>query len=152
MTKKNRFSMLEVEKNDQKSTPTEIPEKEENVPKQFKVIVEQDEFRKNLERHRLTEKINNIEKQKIDIKVSVKKIKQQAYLKILAGILIVFYAIRMYVLPQFIGSEYDKTPGSFDIINRYKDSEMTSLNYVIIIVLVILFSYIYLFAKDKGKK
>jgi hypothetical protein len=154
MTKKSRFSMLEVEKNDLRDTPKEVPEEIKGIksPKQFKVVVETDEFRKNLEQHRLTEKIKIIEKQKINIKVDVKRIKQQAYLKILAGALIVFYSLNRYIFPRFMSSKIEMRDNEVVDLRLYKDSQMTSENYIIIGGLVIFFIYLYISDKNKGKK
>jgi hypothetical protein len=154
MAKKNRFSMLEIKKNENQSITPKVSKEEKAppVPKQFKVIIEEDEFKKNLEQHRLTEKIKTIEKQKIDIKINVQLIKKYAYLKIGIGILIILVAFNKYYALKEIKSEVVKVNGGYDFVTYANVNEMTSSNYVILILLISLFTYLYFSGKNKGKK
>lgn len=145
--------MLEVKDGTGKNTAADKPSVEiVNAPQQFKVVIEEDEFKKNLEQHRLKEKIKTIEKQKIDIKMNIKNIKNWGYLQIAVGLIIILFALKKYLIPQVIDQKYVQNADGVDLLTTMQDKEMTSLNYGILVVLVSIFGYLYFSGKNKGKK
>lgn len=104
MSKKSRFDMLEVTPTNNKEASNKgqpqgkkSPEKK-SVPKKavksdLRVIIEEDEFKKNLEKHRLKEDIKNIKHQKKVIAQNVDKLKKAAKLKIYIGAGFIFVAV-----------------------------------------------------------
>ena len=160
MEKKNRFSMLEIKGGDKKSpgignSAKSIPphtKEEFKRPKDFKVVIEKDEFSKNLERHHLTEKVTTIEKQKVDIALDVSEIKKRAWAQIAIGVVIIIFSLKRF----FIRHDVSKTTymdGEEDVtVYSGTISEMTPFNYVIFVLLALLFSYLYFSGKKKKEK
>jgi hypothetical protein len=93
MNKKSRFNMLEVEPGEKKPREKKTAKKVEKSLQQgkrdespaYKVIIEDDDFKNNLKKHKLKAQKKEIEKQKIEIAEQIQTIKKHAYLKITIG-------------------------------------------------------------------
>jgi hypothetical protein len=160
MEKKNRFSMLEVKGHDKKSpqnetgsnSAPEISKEEYKRPKDFKIVVPKDEFSKNLERHNLSEKVVTIEKKKIEIAYEVSQIKMRGYAKIAIGVVIVFASLKKFFFNHEVGREtYMNDKDDVTVITS-TFSEMTTANYIIMALLILLFGFLYYSGKKKEKK
>lgn len=88
--------MLEVDGIDQKPEAPQPEQKKERPTKDYKVVVEQEEFDRNLQKARLKEKVTEIERKKIDLRLATNIHKSNAYKKFLLGIVIIFFALRSF--------------------------------------------------------
>lgn len=156
MSKKNRFSMLEIKGEklpSQVAEPSKTVHEDHKRPKDFKIVVEKDEFKKNLEKHKSMEKIEVIEKQKIELNLHFKTLKRDAYIKIALGILIITLVLNKYLFSTYSGEGIvQNADGSADNIVIRNISQMTKSNYLILGIIAIFFIYLYITENKKGKK
>ena len=164
MEKKNRFSMLEIKDGDkkalQKEGGTRSASQKENIanqeykrPKDFKVVVKNDEFEKNLQKHSLFEKVTTLEKKKVEIGINIAGMKTRAWAKIAIGVIIVIAGLRKFIFAQEVSSRvyFDATNEDVTEITKFLPT-MTPINYIILGLLVLLFGYLYYSGKNKEKK
>lgn len=144
MSKKNRFTMLEgIGKNPETSKEDTIQDTKSR-PKDVQVVVPQDAFEQNLKKHKLTEKISDIEKQKIDIKIQINKARLRAMTWITLGVFFIAIAFNKFGKRTITRTEVGETEGTHFV----NETVMSSTNYLIVGVLVLVF-YFY---NRKGKK
>ena len=146
MNKKNRFSMLEIKEQD-KEKKIEPTAPHEPKLKDLKVIIENEEFERNLNKSKLKDSIVDIEKKKVELKEGIKIHKNHARLWFMIGAIIIIMTFVRYKEQKLISS-------TFDGIHNYRTVEekvMTGKNYLIIIGLIVIFGIQY-YASNKGKK
>lgn len=122
-------------------------------PNDFKIVVEKNEFKKNLEKHKSMEKIETIEKQKIELNLHFKTLKKQAYIKIALGIFIVILTLNKFLFSTYSKDGLEQSAdGSWNYVVIHNISRMTKSNYFILGILATFFTYLYFSEKNKEKK
>lgn len=105
--------MLEVEpgkreSTSKKETPSKpIRQEEIKKSKDFKVIINNEDFESNLKKHKLKLQKKVIEKEKVKIKQDVEALKKAAYLKIYIGLAIIAYGLVPLVFGHFVAGFTD---------------------------------------------
>lgn len=108
MNKKSRFNMLEVEPGKSEESVKKVksnkPARQEEIKreKDFKVVINNEDFKRNLQKHKLKLKKKEIEKEKVKIKQDVEALKKAAFLKIYIGLAIIAYGVAPLVLGYFV--------------------------------------------------
>lgn len=155
MDKKNRFSMLEVDsKHNKNVSPEESVDairgkasEAQQVP-QFKIVVENEEFEKNLQKHKLKSREKEIALEKQAIHSSILKIKSTAWIKIILGIYILVMVAKKYIWGTKSLRRLDGNNAEL-IITK---SALNGNDYVLIL-LIMVFIYLTFFKKNpKDKK
>ncbi len=153
MTKKNRFSMLELEGTKSNTREEEIgplpkisSQPKEKIPKDYKVIVPKDDFQNNLKRHKLTEKIDEIEKHKIDLKLEALDARKRGIIWITLGIVIIVVSLRNFL---FYFEKESHVSGDTRYVNYIRQT-MTPSSWLVLAFITGL--SLYLYHHKKGKK
>lgn len=113
MNKKSRFNMLEVEPGKRekpaKKEASNKPIRQEEIKKNkdFKVVINNEDFERNLQKHKLKLQKKEIEKEKVKIKQDVEALKKAAYLKIYIGLGIIAYGLVPLVFGYFVAGFTD---------------------------------------------
>jgi uncharacterized membrane protein len=153
MGKKNRFAMLEIEPKqkdkslvkDSTSTSTSAKAEEMNDqyprPNDFKIIIDNENFEKNLQKHRMKDQNKALEIQKKEIKFKILDIRKKAIFKIGLGVLIVAFALRNFIIPD------ERVDGSVLVITHHYMSKKD-----IGVICLIVFSIWYYFSNKKKKE
>lgn len=150
MNKKNRFSMLEVDKDVKdkhlSKETINVPQAPIHTKKSIEIIVDKDEFKNNLEIHNLKNKEIEIQNKKTVLHSRIYEIKRDAWIKITIGLAIIFIATKKYI----IGDEKLKNLNG----NNYElivTKSTLNNNDFILIGLIIIFIY-FIFFKPGNKK
>lgn len=155
--------MLEIEDKDKKSHSSKeekIIKNQEQVseeykkPKDFKIVIQKDEFSKNLERHNLHQKINTIEKKKVEIGLEVILMKKRGWIKIGIGILFIVLSLNRFYYNQMPPSTATVEMVNGDDVTTITTTTgaMTHFNYIILGLLFVLFGVLYFTGDKKDKK
>lgn len=154
MSKKNRFSMLEINNGDQSSekmlnekNPTPNEDIKKKPVKEVKTIIPNKEFEENLKKHKLKEQVKDLHLKKQVIQSNIIFVRKMAWIKISIGILIVAMVFKKYIFKtrsiNIVGEDKAEL-----IINK---NVLTSQD-IILIILVVVFTYLMFFYKDKKEK
>lgn len=151
MSRNKRFALLDnEEKPDGDSAPAQV---EIEIPRKqsvqgLKVIVDESEFARNLEKHKLTEKVHVIEKKKFELKEEAAFARKNGAILIAAGTLLIALVLRKFIFAETVSRELR---GDVMYVTGVRN-QMTDLNFFIISCIASVCLYWFFQTKNNRKK
>ena len=147
--------MLEVEPKEKSNDNVSGPAKKSNeqvekspAAPQMKVIINNEEFEKNLNHYKLKSQEKEILQQKQVIESRILRIKKEAWIKIALGILIISLAAKKYL----IGDRKIKYLGNDEAELTVTTSALNANDLVLIALIIVFIYYAFLKKNKKDKK